>query len=176
MTGAVILVSAALDVGGLYLFSQLFATDEGTGPIVTIVAKVALLAVDGAWLLFAPLLAIGVVQQVLPLLGEKIFFDGMRASVRGTGGSSTGEELAGNTKGIDTDPTAAVKVARIESLEASDGLGLLGLGVAASRAQKLATIGGGVIPAGVGLGFFPLAGPIVATTLTTTFSAYTLAW
>ena len=174
----------------------------------------------------APLLAIAIVQQTLPLLGEKILFDALRAtSVDGAGdgggGGGDGDWVSGGAGGGDTgvmpgdtaagdwaatggggggggvkngqaevmtsgqmgvgggegvDVEESPRMARVRALEASNGLGLRGIGVAASRAQSLSTVGAFLILPGIALGFVPVVGAIAATAMATTFAAYSLSW
>ena len=69
MTGATLLVAVALDAGGTYLTGQWLNPGEDAGALWTLIEGLALVVVDGAWLLVSPLIAIAVVQQLLPLLG-----------------------------------------------------------------------------------------------------------
>ena len=187
MTGATLVVAVALDVGGTTLTGRWLNPGEDAGALWTLVERVALVAVDGAWLLVSPLVAIAVVQQLLPLLGEKILFDALKAptgeSPTGespTGESPTGESPTGPRTVASSSATpstlAALRTARVAKLEASDGLGLRSLGVAAARAQSLATLTGVAVPIGVGVSLVPVAGPFIAGALAAAVAAYSLTW
>ncbi len=177
MTGATLVVAVALDVGGTTLIGRWLNPGEDAGALWTLVERVALVAVDGAWLLVSPLVAIAVVQQLLPLLGEKILFDALKAP---TGESPTGESPTGPRTVASSSATpstlATLRTARVAQLEASDGLGLRSLGVAAARAQSLATIAGVAVPIGVGVSLVPVAGPFIAGALAAAVAAYSLTW
>ena len=177
MTGATLVVAVALDVGGTTLPGRWLNPGEDAGALWTLVERVALVAVDGAWLLVSPLVAIAVVQQLLPLLGEKILFDALKAPPPGespTGESPTGESPTSSSATPST--LAASRTARVAQLEASDGLGLRSLGVAAARAQSLATLAGVAVPIGVGVSLVPVAGPFIAGALAAAVAAYSLTW
>ena len=182
MTGATLVVAVALDVGGTTLTGRWLNPGEDAGALWTLVERVALVAVDGAWLLVSPLVAIAVVQQLLPLLGEKILFDALKAPTgeSPTGESPTGESPTGPRTVASSSATpstlAALRTARVAQLEASDGLGLRSLGVAAARAQSLATLAGVAVPIGVGVSLVPVAGPFIAGALAAAVAAYSLTW
>jgi hypothetical protein len=217
LTAATVIISVALDGVGFYAASQFLRPGDDAGMIVTVFSKVALVAVDGAWVFVAPLLAIAIVQQVLPLLGEKILFDALKASAgmgvedeveeeeegrklsggeEGDGGggeaevgaaaatwssssssSSDGEAAESASSSSSSSSSSSPRTARVRQLEDSGGLGLRGLGVAASKAQSLGGLGAAAVPVGLGLSFFiPVFGPIAATALATAVAAYTLAW
>ena len=172
MTGATLVVAVALDVGGTTLTGRWLNPGEDAGALWTLVERVALVAVDGAWLLVSPLVAIAVVQQLLPLLGEKILFDALKAP---TVESPTGPRTVASSSAAPS-TLAALRTARVAQLEASDGLGLRSLGVAAARAQSLATITGAAVPIGVGVSLVPVAGPFIAGALAAAVAAYSLTW
>jgi hypothetical protein len=188
MTGATLVVAVALDVGGTTLTGRWLNPGEDAGALWTLVERVALVAVDGAWLLVSPLVAIAVVQQLLPLLGEKILFDALKAPPTGespTGESPTGESPTGESRSVASSSAsssatpctlAALRIARVAQLEASDGLGLGSLGVAAARAQSLATIAGVAVPMGVGVSLVPVVGPFLAGALAAAVASYSLTW
>ena len=172
MTGATLVVAVALDVGGTTLTGRWLNPGEDAGALWTLVERVALVAVDGAWLLVSPLVAIAVVQQLLPLLGEKILFDALKAP---TVESPTGPRTVASSSAAPS-TLAALRTARVAQLEASDGLGLRSLGVAAARAQSLATLAGVAVPIGVGVSLVPVAGPFIAGALAAAVAAYSLTW
>ena len=186
--GATLVVAVALDVGGTTLTGSWLNPGEDAGALWTLVERVALVAVDGAWLLVSPLVAIAVVQQLLPLLGEKILFDALKAPPPGespTGESPTGESPTGESRSVASSSAsssatpctlAALRIARVAQLEASDGLGLGSLGVAAARAQSLATIAGVAVPMGVGVSLVPVVGPFLAGALAAAVASYSLTW
>ena len=114
LTAATLVTALALESAGFFAAYALLHPDDDAGVVSSVVGTLALAATDVAWLLVAPVIAVAVVQQVLPLLGEKLFFDGMRATAA-------------------PGPRAA---ARLDALLASPGLGLRGLGVAAGRSPE----------------------------------------
>ena len=165
LTAATLVVAVALDGVGFFAVSNLLSPGDDAGMITSLASRIVVVAIDGAWLFIAPLLAIAIVQQVLPLLGEKIFFDALVVKSE----SSEGDTEGGSGSG-------SCRAARVRQLEESGGLGLRGLGVAASRAQSLAGLGVVAIPAGLSLSIIPVVGPIAAAALATCVAAYTLAW
>jgi len=173
MTGATLLVAVALDAGGTYLTGQWLNPGEDAGALWTLIEGLALVVVDGAWLLVSPLIAIAVVQQLLPLLGEKILFDALKVPV---GGSSSPGDSPGDESPVGDSPLVALRSARVAELEGSDGLGLGSIGVAAARAQSLAGLAGLAVPLGLGLSLVPVAGPFAAGALATAVAAYSLTW
>ena len=80
LTAATLTAALALDGAGFYAASAWLAPGDDAGAVRALASKVLLVAVDGAWVFVAPLIAIAIVQQVLPLLGEKILFDALRAT------------------------------------------------------------------------------------------------
>jgi hypothetical protein len=167
LTAATLAVAVALEGAGFYAAGSFLSPGEDAGVVSSLISRLALVAVDGAWIFVAPLLAIAVVQQVLPLLGEKILFDGLRASAAAI--AADDDQPSANAK-------AEARARRLEALEASDGLGLRGIGVAASRAQSLAALGAGAIPVGVGASLVPVAGPMASAAVAAAVAAYALAW
>ena len=165
LTAATLAVAVALEGAGFYAAGSFLTPGEDAGVVSSLIRRLTLVAVDGAWIFVAPLLAIAVVQQVLPLLGEKILFDGLRASAAAADDDQPSANAA-----------AEARARRIEALEASDGLGLRGIGVAASRARSLAALGAGAIPVGVGASLMPVAGPIASAAVAAAVAAYALAW
>ena len=166
LTAATLAVAVALEGAGFYAAGSFLTPGEDAGVVSSLIRRLALVAVDGAWIFVAPLLAIAVVQQVLPLLGEKILFDGLRASAAA---AADDDQPSANA-------AAEARARRIEALEASDGLGLRGIGVAASRARSLAALGAGAIPVGVGASLVPVAGPVASAAVAAAVAAYALAW
>lgn len=165
LTAATLAVAVALEGAGFYAAGSFLTPGEDAGVVSSLIRRLTLVAVDGAWIFVAPLLAIAVVQQVLPLLGEKILFDGLRASAAADDDDQPSANAA-----------AEARARRIEALEASDGLGLRGIGVAASRARSLAALGAGAIPVGVGASLVPVAGPVASAAVAAAVAAYALAW
>ena len=165
LTAATLAVAVALEGAGFYAAGSFLTPGEDAGVVSSLIRRLTLVAVDGAWIFVAPLLAIAVVQQVLPLLGEKILFDGLRASAAAADDDQPSANAA-----------AEARARRIEALEASDGLGLRGIGVAASRARSLAALGAGAIPVGVGASLVPVAGPVASAAVAAAVAAYALAW
>ena len=165
LTAATLAVAVALEGAGFYAAGSFLTPGEDAGVVSSLIRRLTLVAVDGAWIFVAPLLAIAVVQQVLPLLGEKILFDGLRASAAAADDDQPSANAA-----------AEARARRIEALEASDGLGLRGIGVAASRARSLAALGAGAIPVGVGASLMPVAGPVASAAVAAAVAAYALAW
>ena len=169
LTAATLAVAVALEGAGFYAAGSFLTPGEDAGVVSSLIRRLALVAVDGAWIFVAPLLAIAVVQQVLPLLGEKILFDGLRASANRLADQPDSDQPSANA-------AAETRARRIEALEASDGLGLRGIGVAASRARSLAALGAGAIPVGVGASLVPVAGPVASAAVAAAVAAYALAW
>ena len=167
LTAATLAVAVALEGAGFYAAGSFLSPGEDAGVVSSLISRLALVAVDGAWIFVAPLLAIAVVQQVLPLLGEKILFDGLRASAAAI--AADDDQPSANAK-------AEARARRLEALEASDGLGLRGIGVAASRAQSLAALGAGAVPVGVGASLVPVVGPVASAAVAAAVAAYALAW
>ena len=165
LTAATLAVAVALEGAGFYAAGSFLTPGEDAGVVSSLIRRLTLVAVDGAWIFVAPLLAIAVVQQVLPLLGEKILFDGLRASAAAADDDQPSANAA-----------AEARARRIEALEASNGLGLRGIGVAASRARSLAALGAGAIPVGVGASLVPVAGPVASAAVAAAVAAYALAW
>ena len=165
LSAATLAVAVALEGAGFYAAGSFLTPGEDAGVVSSLIRRLTLVAVDGAWIFVAPLLAIAVVQQVLPLLGEKILFDGLRASAAAADDDQPSANAA-----------AEARARRIEALEASDGLGLRGIGVAASRARSLAALGAGAIPVGVGASLMPVAGPVASAAVAAAVAAYALAW
>ena len=154
LTAATLVTALALESAGFFAAYALLHPDDDAGVVSSVVGTLALAATDVAWLLVAPVVAVAVVQQVLPLLGEKLFFDGMRATAA-------------------PGPRAA---ARLDALLASPGLGLRGLGVAAGRGQSLGAFAAAAAPAGLLLSLAPGVGQVLAFALATWTAAYALAW
>ena len=189
LTAATLAVAVALDAAGIYAAGRVLSPDADAGMITAVVSKLILVAVDGVWVLVAPIVAIAVVQQVLPLLSERILFDALKAAT-GTKAPASEDGTAATARwnGEDEDddvsessasssrPFNAARAARVEQLEASAGLGFRGLGAAASRAKSLAGLGFAAAPVGLGLSLVPGVGPIAGGALATTIAAYTLAW
>ena len=100
-----------------------------------------------------------------------------RASARALrrGESLTGESLTGEspTSSSATPSTlAASRTARVAQLEASDGLGLRVLGVAAARAPTSSDSRKAANLIGVGVSLVPVAGPFIAGPLAAALAAY----
>ena len=174
LTAATLTAALALDGAGFYAASAWLAPGDDAGAVRALASKVLLVAVDGAWVFVAPLIAIAIVQQVLPLLGEKILFDALRATagmpsaIVSDEDDDVDDDCDASSSSSSSSSSSAFVVhpgrrARVEQLEASPGLGIRGLGVAASRAQSLASLTALVAPLGVGVSFVPVGGPIVAT-------------
>jgi hypothetical protein len=183
LTAATLVVAVSLDGAGFYAASQFLRPGDNAGMISTLVSKVLTVAVDGAWVFVAPVVAVAVVQQVLPLLGEKILFDALKATAGLEEDEAEEQEGEVNTTVPSASPSLpsaslrAIRAARVQELEESDGLGLRSFGVAASRARSLAGLGLAAVPIGIGLSFvLPVVGSVAATGLATTIAAYTLAW
>jgi len=173
LTAATLAVAVALEGAGFYAAGSFLTPGEDAGVVSSLIRRLALVAVDGAWIFVAPLLAIAVVQQVLPLLGEKILFDGLRASAAA---AADDDQPSANAAAETRARRIEARARRIEALEASDGLGLRGIGVAASRARSLAALGAGAIPVGVGASLVPVAGPFASASVAAAVAAYALAW
>ena len=76
LTGAVAALALALDGAGFVAVSKVLSPGDDAGALARLFSELTIVAADGVCLLLAPLVALAVVQQVLPLLGEKILFDG----------------------------------------------------------------------------------------------------
>lgn len=189
-TGAVLGGALALDVGGFFLIARVLSPADDANGIAKLVSELAMLTTDGACLLLAPLVSFAVVQQALPLLGEKIFFDGARAAVDPSfGGGVTGGNVGDTSDEDDVDSvddaknvqltateTIKEKLRAVSALESANGLGLRGIGAAASRTQALATLTAATIPIGAVVTFVPVAGPLIAAFMATLVASYALAW
>ena len=72
--------------------------------------------------------------------------------------------------------TIKEKLRAVSALESANGLGLRGIGAAASRTQALATLTAATIPIGAVVTFVPVAGPLIAAFMATLVASYALAW
>ena len=72
--------------------------------------------------------------------------------------------------------TIKEKLRAVSALESANGLGLRGIGAAASRTQALATLTAATIPIGAVATFVPVAGPLIAAFMATLVASYALAW
>ena len=188
LTGAVAALALVLDVAGFYGISTVLGPAEDAGAIGRLFSELVVLTADGACLLLAPLVSLAIVQQVLPLLGEKIFFDGARAAVEaGEGGveggmGSSGEGTKTSEQGSSNESSKIqpssnkMKLEIVDSLERGDGLGLKGITTAASRTSTLASLTASTVPLGAAVTFMPGLGPVLAAFLATTVASYALAW
>jgi len=61
-------------------------------------------------------------------------------------------------------------------METSDGLGLRGLGVAASRTGTLASLTATAAPVGAAATLVPVVGPVLAASLAALVASYALSW
>lgn len=68
------------------------------------------------------------------------------------------------------------RLARLEAMETSDGLGLRGLGVAASRTGTLASLTATAAPVGAAATLVPVVGPVLAASLAALVASYALSW
>lgn len=164
LTGAVAALALALDGAGFVAVSAVLSPSDDAGALARLFRELTIVTADGVCLLLAPLVALAVVQQVLPLLGEKILFDGARAA------ASSGASDAATAR------LSQTKLARLEALETSDGLGLQGLGVAASRSGTLASLTATAAPVGAAATLVPGVGPVLAAFLAALVASYALSW
>ena len=141
LTGAVAALALALDGAGFVAVSKVLSPGGAfnTGALARLFSELTIVAADGVCLLLAPLVALAVVQQVLPLLGEKILFDGAQVQ-RPPRRPPTPSRAALRTGQGPAFQRGAAHAARAPpAIETSDGLGLRG-GVAASRTGTLASL------------------------------------
>ena len=170
LTGAVAALALALDGAGFVAVSAVLSPGDDAGALARLFSELTIVAADGVCLLLAPLVALAVVQQVLPLLGEKILFDGARAAAVADADASSGASDAATAR------LSQTKLARLEALETSDGLGLQGLGVAASRTGTLASLTATAAPVGAAATLVPGVGPVLAAFLAALVASYALSW
>ena len=176
LTGAVAALALALDGAGFVAVSKVLSPGDDAGALARLFSELTIVAADGACLLLAPLVALAVVQQVLPLLGEKILFDGARAAAVAAVAADDAAAASGAADAELRANLARAKLARLEALEISDGLGLRGLGVAASRAGTLASLTATAAPVGAAATLVPGVGPVLAASLAALVASYALSW
>jgi hypothetical protein len=180
LTGAVAALALVLDGAGFYAFGAVLSPSEDAGFFSKLFREITTVAADGATLILAPLVALAVVQQVLPLLGEKIFFDGARAAAGEAAVQSDENGRSGTNAFQDRTkekPAVSSRLRRLDALEKNPGLGLRGLGTAASRTSALAGLTAAAAPAGVLVtALVPGVGAVFATLLVTSVASYALAW
>jgi len=174
LTGAVAALALALDGAGFVAVSKVLSPGDDAGALARLFSELTIVAADGVCLLLAPLVALAVVQQVLPLLGEKILFDGARAAAA----SAAAAAAASGAPDAEAPAfrLARTRLARLEAIETSDGLGLRGLGVAASRTGTLASLTATAAPVGAAATLVPVVGPVLAASLAALVASYALSW
>ena len=161
LTGAVAALALALDGAGFVAVSKVLSPGDDAGALARLFSELTIVAADGVCLLLAPLVALAVVQQVLPLLGEKILFDGARAAAAAAAADAAASG-APDAEAPAFQRTRLTRLARLEAMETSDGLGLRGLGVAASRTGTLASLTATATPVGAAATLVPGVGPFLA--------------
>ena len=180
LTGAVAALALALDGAGFVAVSKVLSPGDDAGALARLFSELTIVAADGVCLLLAPLVALAVVQQVLPLLGEKILFDGARAAAAAAAAADAAASGAPDAPDAPDAPafqrTRLTRLARLEAMETSDGLGLRGLGVAASRTGTLASLTATATPVGAAATLVPGVGPFLAASLAALVASYALSW
>ena len=176
LTGAVAALALALDGAGFVAVSKVLSPGDDAGALARLFSELTIVAADGVCLLLAPLVALAVVQQVLPLLGEKILFDGARAAAAAAAAADAAASGAPDAEAPAFQRTRLTRLARLEAMETSDGLGLRGLGVAASRTGTLASLTATATPVGAAATLVPGVGPFLAASLAALVASYALSW
>jgi len=150
MTIAIVVATLALDAGGVTVVRQIGSglVTEDTGFLMKAAVVAAEASLDVGVVFIAPVLAIAAVQQVLPLLGESLFF--------------------GALKGINKE--------RAEQLEASEGLSIRGIGVGISRTLLFLRWQAALFLLTLPLAAIPVAGQAAASLAQLTLSSYMLGW